>query len=226
MVLQHLSFSLNNNTNKFSKFYFAVKPASISRLYLFLLITTNIRMENSFADKVANSTAHRASREEMCSMVLNNKKLLTELFSIALNTQNKYHYKACWILELVIETDFSALLPQLTLFCDTLHEYRHDGAIRSVSKICFIISYKWSKDNSMLTENQLQQITEACMDWLINPNGKVANKAYAMRALYIIGQKTEWVHPELKRILEEDFTKHSAAYKSATKEILTKLKQR
>ncbi|MFY7729978.1 MAG: hypothetical protein ACOVRN_10710, partial [Flavobacterium sp.] len=82
----------------------------------------------------------------------------------------------------------------------------------------------WATQPATLSAQQKELITEACFDWLINPDGKVANKAYAMRTLYILGKDTEWVYPELKRILSEDFSAHSAAYKAAAKELLQKMK--
>ena len=75
----------------------------------------------------------------------------------------------------------------------------------------------------LLSENQLQQITETCFDWLIKDT-KVASKCYAIRALHLLGKHFDWVHPELKIILEKDYINHSAAYKAVGREILKKIK--
>lgn len=181
-------------------------------------------MHSTFVTDVANSTAHRPSREGLANRVLADTALLPVLLDIALNTKNKSHHKACWISELVFENDLSLLDPHLETFCDTLKHYTHEGAIRSISKIGLFLAIRYKKQPASLTIKQKEQLTEACFDWLIDPAGKVANKAYAMRALYILGKDTDWVYPELQRILTEDFTKHSAAYKSAAKELLQKLK--
>ena len=75
----------------------------------------------------------------------------------------------------------------------------------------------------LLTKIQEQKIIESCFDWLILENVKVATKAYSIRALFELGKKNEWVYLELKRILSEDYTKYSAAYKAVAREILKKL---
>lgn len=181
-------------------------------------------MHSTFATDIANSTAHRPSRAGLAKRVLADTALLPVLIDIGLNTQNKNHHKACWIMELVFENNIELLDNRLERFCAILKMYKHDGAIRSVSKICLFLANRWGNQPASLSAQQKELITEACFDWLIDPAGKVANKAYAMRALYILGKDTDWVYPELKRILSEDFAKHSAAYKGAAKELLLKLK--
>jgi hypothetical protein len=179
-------------------------------------------MPTPFQIQVANSTAHRPIRDLLSGMVFSNPALLPELMEMALDISDKNHYKACWSLELVLERHIEWLTP-FDPFCNTLAAYKHEGAIRSVSKICLFAVTHNQKHPGFLNGKHLSHITEACFDWLIDPKGKVANKAYAMRALYIIGKKEDWVYPELQRILSEDFVKHSAAYKGAAKEILGKL---
>ncbi|KOS06486.1 hypothetical protein AM493_10900 [Flavobacterium akiainvivens] len=180
-------------------------------------------MPTPFQIEVANSTAHRPIRDVISGMVFSTPALLAELMEMALDTSNKNHHKACWSLELVLERHIDWLAPYLDTFCNTLTGYKHEGAIRSVSKICLFTVGHNQKHPGFLNGRHLQHITEACFDWLIAPNDKVATKAYAMRALYILGKNEDWVHPELQRILSEDFVKHTAAYKAAAKEVLLKL---
>lgn len=145
---------------------------------------------------------------------------------IALDIQNKSHYKACWTLELVIEHNINWLADYLDQFCDTLPSFTHVGAIRSISKICMFTAkhhLKSLKNNStFLTEKQAQQIIETAFDWLINDT-KVASKAYAIRSLFEFGKHYDWIYPELHEILSKDFANHSPAYQAASKEILKKI---
>ncbi|MFP9115673.1 hypothetical protein ACLI1A_17165 [Flavobacterium sp. RHBU_3] len=180
-------------------------------------------MQN-FKTDVANSTAHRPSREGLANRVLADAQLLPELLSIAFDTKNKSHHKACWILELVLENNIALISPYLDEFCNTAKSYNHEGAIRSISKICLFLAQQNHTTPVTLNQQQKELITETCFDWLIAPDGKVASKAYAMRALYLLGKDTDWVYTELQRILQDDFTKHTAAYKAAAKELLQKLK--
>jgi len=56
-------------------------------------------------------------------------------------------------------------------------------------------------------------------------NEKVAPKAYSMSTLFLFGKDYDWVHPELKIILERDFSIQSAAFKARAKQILHKMKK-
>jgi hypothetical protein len=176
-------------------------------------------MDSELYKNIANSTAHRASREQNAHFILDNPELFSGLLNLALNTNDKNHHKACWILELVLEEKPHLLVPFLAFFCETLSTISNDGALRSISKICMFLAKTIS-----LTESQEQKIIESCFDWLILENGKVATKAYTIRALFEFGKKSDWIYPELKRILEDDYIKHSAAYKAVAREILKKIK--
>ena len=52
---------------------------------------------------------------------------------------------------------------------------------------------------------------------------KVAAKAYSMNTLYLLGKDFDWIHPELKRILEDNFHSGSAAFKARARHLLKKL---
>lgn len=179
-------------------------------------------MKTAFYNRIVNSTAHRPVRDELSGMVLKDESLLQELTGVAFDVTDINHYKACWILELVYEAKKEWIEKDIATLCNTLSSYKHDGAIRSISKIClFAVEQHYKK--AFITPKQIQQITEACFDWLIDPNGKVAAKAYAMRALYLLGKKQDWIYPELQQILQQDFAQHSAGYKAAAKDILKKI---
>lgn len=172
-----------------------------------------------FYRRVQNSTAHRPVRDSISAEVLGNPLLFAELIGIALDIKDKNHHKACWILELVLEKDITLLGSFLPAFCGTLPAFKHEGAIRSVSKICLLcVQHHIRYKGAFLSALQLQQV----IDWLITDT-KVASKAYAMRALYLIGKFEDWIHPELEVILRQGFPEHSPAYKGAAKEILQKI---
>lgn len=184
-------------------------------------------MNSGFIEKLENSTAHRPIRDSLSNEVCENPELLKELMTVLLDIKDKSHHKACWVSELVYERNIDWLSPYLDVFSKTLSSYSHDGALRSVSKICLFSAAhhlkKLKSGESFLSEEQLELMIESCFDWLITDQ-KVATKAYAMRALYSFGKVKDWVYPELKTILQQDYPNHSAAYKMASKEILMKLK--
>lgn len=180
-------------------------------------------MEKKFYQQIENSTAHRPIRDKLCGDVLSNPELFTVLMQTALDCADKSHHKACWILELVLESNIHWLKEYLEEFTACLNSYTHEGAIRSVSKVCMFAALKHQKEKySFLSPAQEQLITEACFDWLITDT-KVASKAYAMRTLYVLGKQHQWIHNELKHILPQGFPDHSPAYKAAAKDILKKI---
>jgi hypothetical protein len=180
-------------------------------------------VNTAFYNQIVNSTAHRPIRDLLSGQVLNDNTLLPDLITIAFDTKDKNHHKACWILELVFEAKIKWLAPHLDSFCKELPHFSNESAMRPISKICLFASEYHQKHGGFLSPKHIEQIMEACFDWLINPKTKVATKAYSMRTLYILGKKEEWVYPELIRILSEDSAKHTAAYKAAAKDILKKI---
>ncbi len=114
-------------------------------------------------------------------------------------------------------------------FTQNIQLVRLDSSVRPVAKICEILIEAYfgkspSAMKSAITKDHLEKITEACLDWMIRDE-KVAVKAYSMRCLFLLGTKYDWVHPELKLILEKDFENHTAAYKARARDILKRLKK-
>jgi hypothetical protein len=177
-------------------------------------------MNQDFYKTIENSTAYRKSRDENKNFILDNPTYLNDLITIAFNISDKNHYKACWILELVCEEKITQFVPFIDAFCQIISKYTVDQAIRPVSKISLFLS---KNQEIILIEDHKTKIIEACFDWLIQ-EGKVATKAYAIRALFEFGKKQDWIYPELKRILADDYSHHSAAYKAVAREILKKIK--
>lgn len=71
-------------------------------------------------------------------------------------------------------------------------------------------------------KNHLTQITTTCFDWLIG-NQKVAAKAYSMTSLLMLGSKFDWIWPELRLILEQNYHNGSPAYQARARMTLAKL---
>ena len=179
-------------------------------------------------NNIDQSNAHRFSRDENAFFILKNIGLFPDFMEIVFDVNDKNHFKACWILELVLDEKLELILPYLDSFCENLNHYTNHSAIRSVSKICMFLA-KWHIKNLklneiVLSEKHIEDIAEKCLDWIIDENEKVASKAYAIRTLFELGKILDWIYPELKRILMEDYMKHSAAYKAVAREILKKLK--
>ena len=176
-------------------------------------------MNSELYKKISDSNAHRASREAIANEILADESLFPNLFEIALSVNDKIHHKACWVMELVLEKKLFYLTNFLDIFCENLKTFTNESALRSISKICMFLS-----KNHLLTVVQEELIIESCLDWLINDQVKVATKAYSIRALHQLGKKHDWIYPELRHILSDDYGKHSYAYKAVAREILKKIK--
>ena len=180
-------------------------------------------MKTELVSKIDQSTAHRKSREQLSNYIIRNVDILSEFIEIAFDTAHKNHLKAFWSLELICEKKLKLFVPYLDLFCEVLPKLIDDSAIRPATKICLFLSKSNHRKNGIsLTQEQEHLLIEALLDRLIQ-NEKVAAKVYAMRALFMLGKKYNWVHDELKIIIEQDYANHSAAYQGATRNLLKKL---
>lgn len=180
-------------------------------------------MKTELVSKIDQSTAHRKSREQLSNYIIRNVDILSESVEIAFDTAHKNHVKAFWSLELVCEKKLKLFVPYLDLFCEVLPKLKDDSAIRPATKIClFLLKSNHRKNGISLTQEQEHLLIEALLDRLIQ-NEKVAAKVYAMRALFVLGKKYNWVHDELKNIIEQDYANHSAAYQAATRNLLKKI---
>lgn len=170
-------------------------------------------------DNIEN--AKRVNRLNARDVILENKSLFPFLLKIAFDSQNKTAIKAAWILELVCEQKLDLLIPQLDFFISNIKTLKNESAIRPASKICLFLgeAYTSKSTNAIqknLTKTQIEQIIETGFDWLIS-NHKVATKAYTMQTLYLFGENQDWVHQELKLIIQQNIMKESAAYKARGK---------
>ena len=180
-------------------------------------------MKSVLVSKINQSTAHRKSRVYLSNYIIRHEDLLDEFITIAFDIQNENHVKAFWSLELVCEKKLKLFVPYLDSFCEVLPKLKNDSAIRPATKICmFLAKSNHRKNGISLSQQQEHNLIEALIDRLIQ-NEKVAAKVYAMRALFVLGKKYKWVHEELKTIIEQDYSNHSAAYQGATRDLLKKL---
>lgn len=181
-------------------------------------------MNSEFQKKLDSVTGHRANRHKYADEVLDNPELFPELVQLCFLASNKNAAKACWILELVCYEKLEWIQEYLDFFCSNIINQTDKSAIRALSKICQLLTIShFKKKEILLSDNQLQQITETCFDWLMT-DIKVASKCYSIRALHLLGNHFDWIHPELKNILDKDYNSHSAAYKAVGREILKKIK--
>ncbi|MBU2904801.1 adenylosuccinate lyase [Arenibacter algicola] len=170
----------------------------------------------------------RTKRMEMSNLVLNDPSSIAPLMEIAFQVDDPVSCKACWVLEFTAKKHLGYLFPSMDIFVLNIGSVHLDPAVRPVAKICEILmkSYfqlKENKTRDALHEQHLESITSACFDWLIGDH-KVAAQAYSMTSLLLLGRKFNWIHPELRMILEQNYQNGSAAYKARARMTLAKLR--
>lgn len=171
--------------------------------------------------------ALRSNRQELANMVLENPHLFYDLLVLAFDTENKLSIKAAWILELVCEKEINWIIPHLDYFTSNIKHVKFDSAVRPISKITKFIAEAYSfksniKLKNSLSKQQIDLLVETGFDWMIT-NQKVAVKAYTMESLFLFGFYLEWVHSELKSIIQQNILLESPGYKACGKKIIEKI---
>ena len=170
----------------------------------------------------------REKRLQMANRISANPHIVTDLMQIAFLVDDPVSSKACWVLEFKAKENLAYLFPNLDLFTENIGKVRFDSSVRPMAKICesLIKAYFHRAQNAAriaISDRHLELMTAACFDWLVG-DYKVASKAYSMTSLLLLGKKYDWIHPELKMVLEQGYAHGSAAYKARARMTLAKIK--
>ena len=171
----------------------------------------------------------REKRLYYANLVIDHPDLIPKLLEILFMVDDKISCRAAWVFEFMCGERLEASIPYLNDFTENIHKVHLDSAVRPVAKVCeYLIKAYYSKHpnniKKALTPKHKEKIIEACFDWMINDE-KIAPKAYAMNALYLLGQDEDWIHPELVMILERDYQMQSSGFKARARHILKKVKK-
>lgn len=171
----------------------------------------------------------REKRDYYSNLLINNPNLIPITLDVLFMVNDKNSPRAAWILEFMCKANLELFLPYLDVFLEKVNTVHLDAAVRPCAKICEYITEAYygrlpSKTKKIVTTYHKEKITENCFDWLINDKQKVAAKAYAMRSLFLLGKEFEWIYPELKLILQQNYPIQSAAYKARARAIFKDIK--
>ncbi len=169
----------------------------------------------------------REKRAEMAALVLDHPELIAVLLDIAFTIDDPVSSRASWVMEFTAKEHLPHIFPYLDTFTENLQRVHLDSSVRPLAKICeYLMKAYFSKYDIVaqqaLTETHLERITTACFDWLIGEQ-KVAVKAYSMTCLLLLGQKFDWIHGELRMVLERNYAEGSPAYKARARFTLGKI---
>lgn len=167
----------------------------------------------------------KESRFKYALILIENPDLVKPCLEIICSNEDPQSARAAWILEYACRNELSVIKPHLDYFIKNMSKIKLDSAIRTLAKICELLCIAHYKNKNLdLSSEQKNILIESCFDWMITEQ-KVAVKAYSMRSLFLLGTDSHWIHSELKKILEKDFSKSSAAYKARAKHIFAQLKR-
>ena len=176
-------------------------------------------MDIVFYNRIAKSNASTNCRNGNRNLLLKNPEYLKDLIDFGTDLTNKNHYKAIWIIEMLAETHTQMLALFVDVICETISKYKHESAIRGMSRTAFFLS---TSKTISLTKTQQEKLIEICLDWLIS-DAKAAPKVYAMYTLCHYSKNQDWIKEELLNIINKDFAYQSAGYKAAAREVLKKI---
>jgi hypothetical protein len=167
----------------------------------------------------------RENRQRVANIVLENQPLFKYLVAITFKVDEKVSIKAAWILEWICtHYQLELILPHLDEFSEKITTVKFDSSIRPCAKICehLATAYYSKNENEVqkkLTDIHIDAIIETGFDWLITPQ-KIAVRAYTMTFLYLFGLEKDWIHPELKHLIETKIIHESKGCKARGKHIL------
>ncbi|MCM5664133.1 hypothetical protein [Galbibacter mesophilus] len=184
-------------------------------------------MNKILTDKLSYVSGYRKHRQKTADYVLEHPEMFPDLLQFCFSNDEELSHKACWVTEFVCKKKLEWIYPHLDEFTQKLPSLTNDSAIRPLAKVCELLCGKYFKKNGTdlsltLKEEHLNKLVEINFDWLI-ADVKVATKAYAMQNLFYLGQKYDWIYPELKQTLLNGIPNHSSAYKARAQHILRRI---
>lgn len=167
----------------------------------------------------------REGLKKISKTILKDQSLFEPLVEIAFDYDNDISLKAINTLEMVSEQHTDWIAYNLSYFTQNISKLKSESAIKSAAKICNLISQEYtSKYDSpiklLATHEQISEIIETCFDWLLNKELAHGIKGHAMETLFNLGKKINWVHYELKLILEKNMGDRFNAFTNKAKKIL------
>jgi len=181
------------------------------------------------AEILEKVNARKLVRLEAAIWVLNHPKSMPELLYHCFKINDEKSYKASWVLEIVCLEKLELLYPYLDVFFENLHKVDKDQTLRPMAKICEMLSVAYyiledPKLLAILNAAHKETMTSCCFDWIITPQ-KVACEVFAMSSLYFLGTEIQWIHTDLKTIIESKIYERSPAYKARGRHVLKRIEK-
>ncbi|RDY61263.1 hypothetical protein [Flagellimonas nanhaiensis] len=154
-------------------------------------------------------------------------ELTKALFNEILLEDKEGTFNASWTFDHLMRKKLVYLLPIFDEFIKGLSLLKSESCIRPLAHVCEMVTEAYFKKKDPVfvknvSDDQLEKIMTLCFDWLISPMN-MAPKVFSMTSLYYLGLKFDWVHLELRLVLEDTFASGTAGYQNRAKKTLDKL---
>ena len=142
--------------------------------------------------------------------------------------RSKDNLNACWVFDHLMRKDLDLLLPYINELIPKLPLITWETTMRPIARILEGLNHayfikKTPKYLQAVSYLHQEIMAEVLFDWLIG-NHKVATQVFAMTNLFYLGEKFDWIRPELQSTIEKNMPNGSAGFKNRGAKILVKLK--
>ena len=168
-----------------------------------------------------------ARRDRLVKVVLEHPELIGPLLEFIALEDQEGTFNASWVFDNAVRKGLHPLLPHLDRFTEIIPSLVSESCIRPMAHCCelLVLAYFKTKDDNVrkhMNETHLEVMASTCFDWLIGTH-KVAAKVFAMTSLLHLGQAFDWIHAELRPVLEATIAQGTAGYKHRAKKTLDQL---
>jgi hypothetical protein len=153
------------------------------------------------------------------------ESLLEEVFA---QDAARDSFNASWVFDHLMRKKLDFLLPHIDRFIEGTAKLKTESCMRPMAHVMELLNEAYFLQRKptylkCISKDHHETMVTICFDWLINEH-KVATKVFAMTSLYYLGERFEWVGPELKSVLELQIADGTAGFKNRGGKILNKLK--
>lgn len=180
---------------------------------------------------ITELSTRRISKSEvdrLASSIVNDPSLVPTVLKRVFEEDGTDYFNAAWVFDNAMRRNLRLLLPHVDMFISGLPSLRSESTIRPMAHVCELLTVAYFKKKDALfkkslSDKDLEQLVTVCFDWLIGKH-KVAAKVFAMTSLFYLGEKFDWVHAELKLVLEQTMANGTTGYKNRAQKTLHKLR--
>lgn len=158
----------------------------------------------------------RRTADVAVSITGDNPLIFRQFLDLTLEDTYPFSMRAARVVCLAARKHPGLIRPHLPFIASNLGSYKTDGVKRCLALILSELSCDFDDET-------WGKLINTCFEWLMSPDEKVAQKAYAMVILHKSTSLFPELIPELIASIEEQMPRSSVGFRSLGKKILKKL---